>query len=682
MEDLIFSINKGAFNNMAVNQAKVYKTISVDDFLGGNSASSFSFNAISRLLKIYRWPLLISMLIGALVGMHVSTKQVPIYRSSLSMLVQPQFANSAQVGQGYLEERSYRYYETQYRIIRSRAVLSRVVDKLSLLSEETNYSYAVSSNVLLILLKKIGSIVKDTSSLEGERIKSLSFNSRDQAVQYISANLSLVSSDQTELLELKFSSPSSRFSADALNAIASSYQDYLEESKTSRVDQASSWLTEQLAEIKKELKQAEIELQEYRANFGTFDADNLTTSTEKSLSELQASKNEANLRYKSLVQRYGPKHPKLLAAQAELRIAENELSRGSSKAVKDRGKEFDLVRLEGNVDSARNLYTMFLQRFQEANKSTDVRLSDATIVDFARAPKRPHNITGVKTVLLSSLVGLFLCAGFIVLRFNIDSTFKSHSQVEKRLGLSVLSVLPRISKQLMKSGSIAPFYRSKDCAIYTENINRVRSSLQYADEGKPMNVVQMTSSVEGEGKSTLSFNLALAFAHMGKKTLIIDADMRRPQLHRVIKDFKGKYGLSDWLNGDCSLAESISKCKYNQALHVIHSGSRTDSPLELLSSGALDKVISTLKDHYDHVIIDSPPVLPVADSIMIGRKVDGVILVVEAQRTETKVAQEALDQMQEAGIVPIGTVLSKLSDTAAEYYYPRKNYGYGYGQHS
>ena len=661
---------------MAVNQAKVYKTISVDDFLSGNSVSSFSFNSVLQLLKIYRWPLLISMFIGALIGMHVSTKQVPVYRSSLSMLVQPQFANSAQVGQGFIEERSYRYYETQYRIIRSRAVLNRVVDKLSLLNKNSQYEYILNSNLLLVLLKKIGFF--DSEDLNSdERTNFLSFNSNDQAFQYISSQLSLVSSDQTELLELKFSSPSSRFSADVLNAIAISYQDYLEETKTNRVDQASSWLTEQLAEIKKELKQAEFKLQEYRANFGAFDAKNLTDSTEKSLSELRAAKNDANAKYKSLIQRYGPKHPKLLAAKAELGIATSELSRGSSKAVADRGKEFDLVRLEGNVESARNLYTMFLQRFQEANKSTDVRLSDATIVDYARPSTKPYNITGVKTVSLFSIAGLFLCIGFIVLRFNIDSTFKSHSQVEKRLGISVLSVLPRISKTLMKSGSLSPFYRRKDYAIYTENINRIRSSLQYADGGKPLNVVQLTSSVEGEGKSTLSFNLALACAHMGKKTLIIDADMRRPQLHRVVKNFKGKLGFSDWLNGNCSLAESISVCKYNKDLHVIPSGSRTDSPLELLSSNALDKVIITLKDHYDQVIIDSPPILPVADSIVISRKVDGVILVVEAQRTETKVAQEALSQLQEAGVVPIGTVLSKLSDTATEYYYPRKHYGYG-----
>lgn len=667
---------------MAVNQTKVYKTFSVDDFLGAGSVSSFSFAPTLRLLKIYRWPLLVSMVIGALVGMHVSTKQVPMYRSSLSMLVQPQFGNSAQVGQGYLEERSYRYYETQYRIIRSRAVLSRVVDKMSLLDNGSRYSYALNANILLVLFEKFRSEDQKTKSISNERVKSLSFSSRDKALKFISSNLSLLSSDQTELLELKFSSPSSQFSADVLNAVASAYQEYLEESKTSRVDQASSWLTEQLAEIKKELKQAELELQEYRANFGEFDAKNLTSNTEKSLSELRSAKNEASVKFKSLVQRYGPKHPKLLAAKAELQIAESELSRGSSKAVNDRGKEFDLVRLEGNVDSARNLYTMFLQRFQEANKSTDVRLSDATIVDYAQPNKYPHNITGIKTVLLSSLAGLMLCAGFIVLRFNVDSTFKSHSQVEKRLNFSVLSVLPRISKQLIKEGSLAPFYRRKGCEIYTENINRIRSSLQYADAGKPLKVVQMTSSVEGEGKSTLSFNLALACAHMGKKTIIIDADMRRPQLHRVIKKFKGKLGISDWLNGSCSLAEAINKCKFNEDLHVIPSGSRTDSPLELLSSDALEKVINTLKDHYDQVIIDSPPILPVADSIVIGRKVDGVIVVVEAQRTETKVAKEAIEQLQEAGIVPVGTVLSKLDDNATEYYYPRKHYGYGYGKAS
>ncbi len=665
---------------MTVNQAKNFKTINIRDFLNDEGVNSFSIVPMLRVLWLYKWALLISFIVGAGIGLHISTKQTPLYRSSLSMLVQPQFANSAQVGQGYLDERSYRYYETQYRIIRSRAVLDRVVGKLNLL-DNTIYQYPASRNLFAAFLDKVAPGF-NYSTDEAPDYVQLKFASVDAAVANINSHLQLLSSDQTELLELRFSAPDPKFSADVVNAIAQSYKDYLEETKTNRVTQASSWLMEQLTEIKQELKTAEQALQQFRAREGTFNTKNLEISTEKSLSELKEALTAAQLHYKQLLQRYGPKHPKLLDAKAQVEIAQSELDNGSTQAVKKRGTEFELVRLEGNVDSARNLYSMFLQRFQEANMSTDVSLSDATIVDYAKQPKNPYNMTGSKTIILSAMLGLLLCGGFITLRFHFDNTFKSHYQVEKRLGVSVLSVLPNVAKLQKVMNRMQPLYRKKHSAIYTENINRIRSALQYADEGQAAKVIQLTSSVEGEGKSTLSFNLAIACAHLGKKTLIIDADMRRPQLQRVIKKNEGDNGkgLSDWWQGGISLAEAIKDCKYDPDLQVMPSGSRTASPLELLSSEAFDRLIVTLREHYDHVIIDSPPILPVADGLEIGRRVDGVIMVIEAEKTQSTVVKQAIAQMDEADIVPFGAVLSKLTETASEYYYPRRYYGYYYGE--
>lgn len=657
---------------MTVNQAKNFKTISIRDFLNDEGGTTFSILPALRMLWLYKWWLLIAALISAAVGLHISTQQTPMYRSKLVMLVQPQFSNLAQVGQGYTSERSYRYYETQYRIIRSRAVIGRVVSKLKLLDGKS-YTYPGKSNVLLAA---VDILVPGGGYAESQvKPRELRFGTADAAVGYINANLRMVSSDQTELLELQFTSPNAEFSSEVLNAIAQSYKDYIEETKTQRVTQASSWLTEQLAEIKLELREAEQKLQEFRAREGTFDTQNLENSTENNLTELRQNVNLAKLEYRQLLQRYGELHPKLLDAKARLQAAESELARGSSVAVKERGKEFELVQLEGNVESARNLYSMFLQRFQEANMSTDVRLSDATIVDFAKPALRPFNVTGIKTVILSALVGLFGCVGLILLRFHFDNTFKSHVQIERRLGLPVLSVLPTETRLAKSSNRLSPLYRSKNCAVYTESINRIRSALQYANGGGLNKVTQLTSSVEGEGKSTLSLNLAIACSHLGRKTIVIDADMRRPQMQRIVADGSSKTGLSDWLKGDVPLSDAIKTCQFHPDLHVMPAGNRTDEPLELLSSEAFGKLLNSLREHYDHILIDSPPVLPVADGVEIGRKVDGVILVIEAEKTRSDVVKQALAQLEEANVMPLGAVLSKLTERATEYYYPRRYYG-------
>lgn len=663
---------------MTINQAKHYKKINISDFISDSQGGTFDIKPFLRLLWMYRWVLLVGTLLGALVGMHMASKQTPVYQSTLSMLVQPQFANLAQVGQGFIEERSYRYYETQYKIIRSRVVLQKVAEQLKLIGENSPYHYTKNQNILFKWLSLIPA-VSDMANTHNTR-QVIQFGSVESAVRYLRGNLRMLSSDETELLEIKFSSANSELSADVANTTAVAYQEYIKGTKVDRVDQASSWLEKQLITIKSELTDAELELQAFRSKEGAFGTKSLTSGTEKSLDNLGAVKTLARTNYVSVSQRYGERHPKLLAAKAELDAAEFAYSRGSRVAMKDRSKEFDLVRLEEKVESARNLYNMFLQRFQEANKSTDVQLNDSTIVDYALPAKKSSNMTGMKTIFLYIALGFLSCITLVILRFHFDNTYKSHHKLEKHLGFSVLGVLPRLAKNFIQKKSVPSFYRKRGCAVYTENVNRIRSALEFGGEDDSAKVIQLTSSIEGEGKSTLSYNLALSCAYMGKKSIIIDADMRRPQLHNVVSSKAGKEGLSDWLKGKCSLSEIIKESRDNKTLNVITSGSNTKSPLELISSSAMKKLIDALGEHYDCVIVDSPPVLPVADALELGKLSDAVILVVESGRTESTVLREAVDELADAGITPMGTVLSKQSETASEYYYPRRNYGYGYAE--
>jgi len=576
-----------------------------------------------------------------------------------------------------VEERTYRYYETQYKIIRSRVVLEKVVNQLGIVGNNSQYKYSQNQNILFKWLSNFSIFEKLAENKKLKKV--IQLNSVDDAVTYLSRGLRLLSSDETELLEMNFSSPNRQFSADVVNKTAVAYQDYIKRTKVKKVDQASSWLEKQLVTIKSELTEAELELQQYRAEQGTFGTQNLGNTTQQTLASLDAAKVQAQANYSAIAKRYGSQHPKRLEAQALLSAAQNAYLLGNNKAMSDRSKEFEMVRLEEKVESSRGLYNMFLQRYQEANKSTDVQLNDSTIVDFARPAIRSTNMTGMKTIFIYILLGLFSCISLIILRFYFDPTFKSHHKLEKQLGLSVLGIIPKLSKRIAGKRPVPAFYRKKGCVPYTENVNKIRTALEFSKDGNNgPKVVQLTSSIEGEGKSTLSYNLALSCAHMGMRTIIVDADMRRPQLHYCGVKTENSVGLSDWLRGKCELAQTIRKSKDNDSLRLITAGSSTQSPLELLSSKAMSKLIEALGKHYDCVIIDSPPILPVADSLEIAKLASSILLVVESGRTEGKVLQEAFDLLADNGITPLGTVLSKVSEQSSEYYYPRTSYGYSY----
>jgi len=210
-------------------------------------------------------------------------------------------------------------------------------------------------------------------------------------------------------------------------------------------------------------------------------------------------------------------------------------------------------------------------------------------------------------------------------------------------------------------------------SVYAEAINRIRSSLQYTNAGEPASTIQLTSSLEGEGKSTLAFNLALAMARMGRKTLIIDCDMRRPRLHRLT-DTKQDPGLSDLLEGNVKAREAVRSYPSASNFYIMTAGTRTEQPLELLSSQRFERLLKNLSQTFDHIIIDSPPILPIADALEIGRHMDAVLLVIEAEKTTTDIAKDAMSLLSEAGIQPAGAILSKLGARSSAYYYPQKYY--------
>jgi capsular exopolysaccharide synthesis family protein len=213
-------------------------------------------------------------------------------------------------------------------------------------------------------------------------------------------------------------------------------------------------------------------------------------------------------------------------------------------------------------------------------------------------------------------------------------------------------------------------------SAFAESINHVRTGIAYSDVDNPPKTVLITSSVQGEGKTTLAFNLALSFASLGR-TLLIDADLRKPRIEEIT-EASAQGGLVEYVAGLRSLQECVVQDPDCPSLYILKGGVVPPNPLELLSSQTLARTIAELRNKFSHIIIDTAPILPVSDAIVLGHLADSLLLVVEAERTTVRMARDALKRLGNAGIRTMGVVLAQVRVRSSAYYYDGK-YQYYYG---
>ena len=420
---------------------------------------------------------------------------------------------------------------------------------------------------------------------------------------------------------------------------------------------------------------------------------------------LKESENDIERKLSELGRRYGPKHPTIIATKSELKTAkenthkqirriisgikkEYDVARANERAVERelanskteaRGvnkKEYQLRILERDVNSNRQLYDMFLTRFKETNVSDDMqstiaRVVDPSVVSFIAHKPKKKLIVGIALVL-----GLFLSILLAFLYEYLDATFKSIEDVEKRLGMTVLGVLPLL-KEVSDDKSLKRHFIDNTKSNYSESIRTIRTGVMLSGLDNPHKIILITSSVPSEGKSSLSCNLAMAVGHM-EKVLLIDADMRRPTIGRTFGFNPATPGLSNLVAG----TEPLEKCIHTLEgtdIHVMTSGIVPPNPLELLSSKKFEEILMGLAEQYDRVIIDSAPTQAVSDSMMLSKYASAVIYVVKSDETPYHVAEQGIKRMHEVKAPLLGVVLNKVDVSKSQGYYGKYGY-YGYGQ--
>ena len=356
-------------------------------------------------------------------------------------------------------------------------------------------------------------------------------------------------------------------------------------------------------------------------------------------------------------------------------------------------KSLKLARLERAKKLNENLYMMMKEKYEESRITRAGQIGKIRIVDPAVPPEFPISPKKKLNLILATLVGLGLGIGVVFFLEYLDNSVRTVEDVE-RLQLPLLGSIPDIEPEKQnglwralpkKKGSEDEVGRLatrlvthlKPKSPYSEAYRSLRTQIQYARSEKPVQTILVSSPGPGEGKSTSVTNLAITMAQMGSKTILVDSDLRRPVLHSLF-DLKRDVGLSNYLVGRAEIEEVIRPTSVDN-LYLISCGILPPNPSELLGSKRMQELIQQLKNEYDYVLFDSPPLIAVTDAVVMAPWVDGVVLVLRSGKTDRDAAVRAFELLRNVKANVLGTLLN---DVLPSYMYGSYYYYYYYYYYS
>ncbi|WP_422027214.1 GumC family protein [Pyruvatibacter mobilis] len=479
---------------------------------------------------------------------------------------------------------------------------------------------------------------------------------------------------------------------------------------------------QQLAELNGQLILARADLAEREAKFNRYrelrrtgtGADTLADVLQSPvIAQLRQQEAEVTRRLAELSSRYGDRHPEMIKVRAERRdlavAIDREVSRTvanvenevavtrtrvaslekSLRELEGRSgegglKEVKLRELESDAQAVSSLYESFLERFRQTSEQTDLQEADARILSQATVPTSPSfPRKGLFLVLaLFASGGLGVALAFLL--EHLDDAFSSVSQLEKGLGLPHLASVPDVAADV-GSAIAAPFdiILKRPLSAYTESFRALRSAIALSNVDQPPRVVLVTSALPADGKTTTAISLARASASAGVRTVLLDCDLRRPNVHKNLKGGSGTgpaAGIVEVLAGQAELDDALITDEPS-GLSYLPVKAGAANPPDLLGSKHMENLLASLRETFDMVVIDSAPVLPVVDSRVLSRRVDKTLFVVRWRNTPRDAAGNAIKDLTEAGADIAGVVFERL-DLKKQKKYTYGDSGYYYGRYS
>jgi capsular exopolysaccharide synthesis family protein len=615
------------------------------------------------------------------------------------------------------------FYETQYQLLKSRSLAEAVVRDLKLAD---NYAFLSDFNAGdegdFKTMDRANRFVVATGIVNGNTVVEPVTNSSIINVRFNSPNPVMASTIANSLAENYVESNLSRrfeaaayarqFLQNRLNQVRAK----LEESERKSVQYAQaqglikiqtgegptkseqSLVANQLTELSSQLTVARAERvaaeSAYRAGTGGSIAANALTNP--AVNALEQQRAELTGQLSKLQSDFGPEYPTVVALRSQINELDRQIAGQQSRVssgvsadlggkyrqavateqslqnkvdalksalLTEQGKNIQYNIIQRDVDTNRALYEALLQRFKEVGVAGGIGTNNISIIDRALPPSGPFKPNLLLNVALGLIFGLVLGGLAAFLLEQLEEAAVLPADFQRKLGVPLLGATPKLAA----SNEVQEALLEPKSAL-SESYFSILTAIQFStSHGAPASIM-LTSAQAREGKSTTSTALATALAVVGARVLLIDADMRNPSLHKMLGRPLGG-GLSNLLTGDGELETHVQQSA-TPNLSVLMAGQIPPNPAELLATGAIDRILAKATGLYDHVIIDGPPILGLADAPLLARTVEATILVVESGRTRATQARHAVERLLAVRAHVIGAVLTK---------FDMRNSGYGYG---
>jgi polysaccharide biosynthesis transport protein len=695
------------------------------------------FRDLWRIVVKRKWTMILCFLVVVVATMIATFMMTPVFRPVITLKIErdaPKVIEFKDVTP--VESQGDRdFYQTQYELLKSRTLVERVIEQLSL----------GRNSLLKTTVEKPwwSGLLNDRVDDAGQSAATKS-NPNESAINGLLGALTVEPVRNSRLVKIYFESPDRRLAADVLNALAQNFINVNLERRYDASAYAKTFLEEKLAQTKAKLEdsertlvgfqrgqqiinvderqniqaqtlnefnlaatQLERERTKAEAQFNEFNA-SPTSSPQvlenKAIQTLKEERAKLQAEYQDQSRLYKPAFPKmqqLTASIAELDrmiIEETEAIRrsaeGSYKALvkqeasilarletskkhvldlQDRSIKFNILKRE--VDTNRQLYEGLLQRLKEVSVAGGVGINNITVVDPAEAPSSPYKPRLRRNVLIAAMLGLLVGVVIVFFLEYLDDTLRMPDEMERLTRLAVLGIVPRVKPQ--KGGERAPLAMTAHTdmrSAFAESYRSVRTALQFSTrEGAPRQLV-VTSTSSAEGKTTTAVSLAINLAQTGQVVVLVDADLRNPSLHKQL-NVDNSRGLSNFLSSEMPPLAVVHTTSVRN-LFVITSGPYPPNPVELLSGPKMMLLLAQLGRRFSHVIVDAPPVMGIADAIVLGNQVGAVLFVVSAGTTRKVHARAALKRLRQSGVEPIGVVMTKVNLRDGMYGYESAYYYY------
>jgi succinoglycan biosynthesis transport protein ExoP len=495
-----------------------------------------------------------------------------------------------------------------------------------------------------------------------------------------------------------------------------------------QVDDRQNITTQRLSDLNKELTEAQNDRMRKEALYEFAKAGNIDSVPQlrenSMLQELLRRRSEQYGSFVDSLNQYGPNFPKVQRIQSQLKELDSLIDNEKRNILEALGNDYNAARQrEGLLDQALNeqknevnqmsesmveynilkrdaegnkvMYDGLLTKLKEATLAAGLKSSNIRWVDPAMIPSTPTRPAKTRNIALSFLVGLVGGIGLALLREYLDNTVKTPDDVETLARLPSLAVVPAFTDESGSSrkhrllGGASVNGHEKRIELVAQHLPKsqmseafraLRTSLLLSQADHPPQVILVTSALPREGKTTAAANLAVTLAQLGDRTLLIDADLRKPGIARLLNLTEGKYaGLSSYLAGVSSLDLVTVPHPSIPNLVAIPTGPLPPNPADLLSSHRLADAVRQLRTQYKFIVIDSPPIMAATDAVIVSVQADGVLLVVRSGETPKEAFTRARDLLISVKCRLLGVVLNAVDSTAPDYYYSYRYYPYSYG---